>query len=448
MFPAFKSSFNRLNAGSSSGLGTIIGGLRGHTVLLIGGLLWLLAACSPTPGPDQVTIVPPTTEPGRPLSDQPTVPATHPTPTDVSLQDTFTVDGEERRFIELFRASNPSVVHVHVERRRPDTAMEEFRRRMLQAHQFAGFRGQISDPDGGSGFVFDDGLILTTNRIVKDAREIQITFADGTGSPAAFIGADPNTDLAVLKVSQLPATVKPLQIGDSDSLQVGQRVIALGNPLGHGGAMTAGVVSAKARNVSLEIQIDSGFFTAPDLIQTDAAILAGTVGGPLIDLDGEVVGVLGIDTLEYDAAGAMPAGGVGFSIPTSTVRRVVPVLLEEGRYPYPWLGIRAADMDPDVAQVMGLAFNQHGVLVVRVTPDSPAEKAGLRGGDRQVPELESSLLIGGDVIVGFQGRPVRDFSELVSLLFREGTVGETVTLSLIRDGEQIEVPLRLEERPQ
>lgn len=421
---------------------------RGYTLLLIGSVLGLLLACNLSTGLNQVTITMPVTAPEQSSLDQPAPVATQPTPTGTPLPAEIAVDGEERRFIELFEDVNPSVVHIHVERQRQAIATRIFRRRMLQAHEFAGFRGWISDPDGGSGFVLDaTGHILTTNRVVADARDIQITFADGTTTSAALIGADPNTDLAVLKVDRLPATAKSLQLGDSESLQVGQRVLALGNPLGYGGAMTAGVVGAKGRNVRLEIQVGNGFFTAPDLIQTDATILAGAVGGPLINLDGRVVGVLGIDTLMFDAAGDMPAGGVGFSIPTSTTKRVVPALLKEGRYTYPWLGLSARDLDPDLAQAIGLSPDQHGVLIDRITPDSPAAKAGLRGSDKLAPELGLGVLVGGDIIIGFQGHPVRNFDELVSLLFREGAVGETATLTTIRDGEQMQVPITLEERP-
>lgn len=413
-------------------------------------LLWLLVACSPSAGANRVSIALPATSPRQPtlvrlarLGTQLIAP---------SSPDDAAFDGEERRFIELFQASNPSVVHIHVDRGQSASAAEESRQRVFQAHDFAGFRGWISDPSGGSGFVYDEtGRVLTTNRVVSGAKAIQVTFADGTEAPATLVGSDPNTDLAVLLVSHLPKTARPLELGDSDSLQVGQRVLAIGNPLGHGGAMTAGVVSAKARNVSLEISVSdgtrTGFFTAPDLIQTDAAILAGCVGGPLINLEGQVVGLLGIDTRVFDVAGSTRAGGVGLSIPTSTVTRVVPVLLNEGRYPYPWLGISAMDLDPDLAEAVGLPSAQRGVLIARVTPGSPADKAGLRGGDREVSELGPNVLVGGDIITDFQGQPARGFDELVSLLFREGFVGETVTLAIIRDGKQVAVSVTLEERP-
>lgn len=413
-------------------------------------LLWLLVACSPSAGPGRVSIALPTAVPEQPTLARLARLGTR--PPDPSSPDDVTIDGEERRFIELFQESSPSVVHIHVDREQADGVAQESRRRVLRAHEFAGFRGWISDFNGGSGFVYDDtGLVLTTNRVVSGARAIQVTFADGTEFPATLIGSDPNTDLAVLMVSRVPKTAKPLRLGESDSLQVGQRVVAVGNPLGYGGAMTAGVVSAKARNVSLELSVSdgtgTGFFTAPDLIQTDATILAGCVGGPLIDLKGQVVGVLGIDTRVFDVAGSTRAGGVGLSIPTSTVIRVLPALLSDGRYPYPWLGISAMDLDPDLAEVVGLSPAQRGVLIARVTPGSPADKSGLRGGDREVPALGPNVLVGGDVITDFQGQPVSDFDQLVSLLFREGSVGDTVTLTIVRDGERIAVPVMLQERP-
>ncbi|MFQ5594868.1 MAG: S1C family serine protease [Anaerolineae bacterium] len=422
-------------------------------VRLIAPLLWVtLAGCSTTPGPRQVSIVPPTPAPDQPAPAHLARLESQPRPTAPSPSDDTIVDGEERRFIALFQESNPSVVHIHVDREQPDSVAGQSRRRIRRGRESTGFQGWISDPNGGSGFVYDDkGHLLTTNRVVSGARSIRVTFANGTEAPAKLIGSDPNTDLAVLMVSRLPQTAHPLKLGDSDSLQVGQRVVAVGNPLGFGGAMTSGVVSAKARNVSLEISVSdgarTGFFTAPDLIQTDAAILAGCVGGPLIDLKGQVVGVLGIDTRVFDVAGRTRAGGVGLSIPTSTIARVVPVLLKEGRYPYPWLGISAMDLNPDLAQAVDLPAAQRGVLIARVTPDSPADKAGLQGGNRESPALGSNVLVGGDVIVDFEGQPIGGFDELVSLLFREGTVGETVTLTIIRDGKEIAVPVTLEERP-
>jgi 2-alkenal reductase len=423
--------------------------------LLAGVLLSLGVACSIDADPD-LHLVTPTASPTQPLSGPPTltdrrspVLAAPPT-TNVIL------DGEEHQFADLFRAIGPSVVHVHVDRAETNTAEMERLRRMVNAHKFTGFRGYTSDPNGGSGFVFDaDGLILTTNRVVSDAEEVEITFADGTTVPAMILGADPNTDLAVLKVSEMPATARPLQLGDSDSLRVGQRVAALGNPLSFGNMMTAGIVSAKARNVSLEISVgegsNRGFFTAPDLIQTDATILEGAVGGPLVDLGGSVVGILGIDVneqREFRVLGDRPIGGIGLSIPTSTAQRVVPVLVAEGRYPYPWLGISAWDLDPEIAQAMGLSPAQRGVLIRDVTPGSPADQAGLQASTQEASELGFGALIGGDVIVAFQSQPVRNFDDLVSLLFREGTVGETVTVTVIRDGEQLDLPLVLQERPQ
>lgn len=421
------------------------------SLLLLSASLGLLLACSTTVslGSEQAgtpgeTLGPPATGSAQRVA---ALSAPRPTPALMQVVD----DGDERRSIELFEQISPSVVHVHVEREGAAGGQSTTSRRFLESHEdVAAFRGWISDPNGGSGFVLDtDGRVLTTNRLVADAPgEIEITFADGTQTSATVVGGDPNTDLAVLKVEEVPEGAAPLQFADSDDLRVGQRVAVVGNPLGYGGTMTTGIVSAKARNVSLEIQVDGGFFTAPDLIQTDAAVTAGMVGGPLVDLDGQVVGVAGIDTLAFDVAGQTRAGGVSLSIPTSTVKRVVPSLIEEGRYPYPWLGISATDLTPELAAAMDLPGNTRGVLVVRVTPDSPAAKAGLQTGDREiVTELGFTTIVGGDVIVAFQGQPVRTFDELVSLLFREGTVGETVSLTIIRDGEEIQAPLTLEERP-
>jgi 2-alkenal reductase len=421
-----------------------------RNLLFIGSILGLLLACNISVGMSQVSLIPVTGISDEPPSNGRAQGIAWPAPISGPPPAASTIDGEEQRLIALFERVNPSVVHIHTDRPRPGTGESLFVAPMRRGRGVAGFFGEISDPNGGSGFVLDnDRHILTTNRVVAGARQIQVTFADGTATSATVVGADRNTDLAVLEARELPVSAKPLELGNPDSLQVGQSVLALGNPLGYGGVMTSGIVSAKARNVTLELEIDRGFFTAPDLIQTDATIIPGATGGALINLDGQVVGVLGIDTLAFDAAGGTAAGGVGFSIPTSTIQRVVPVLLEEGRYRYPWLGVSApsGSMDPDWTQAMGLPPDQRGVLILKVTPGSPAAKAGLRGGDRQVPGLEPGLQVGGDIITAFQGQPVTTFSELVSLLFRQGTVGETVTLTIIRDGKEMLIPMTLEERP-
>ncbi|MBS1252524.1 MAG: Serine protease Do-like HtrA [Anaerolineales bacterium] len=424
-------AFDGLRAGPKFGL------------LFVSAVLVFLQACTGSAGLSPVSVNPAPAWIGLPAVAAPAPPLA--LPASVQIVD----DGDERRFVELFEQINPSIVHVHVDREGEASTREALGRRVLQAHGFGGFRGWVSDPNGGSGFLLDgEGHVLTTNRVIAGvAGDIEVTFADGTSAPATLVGADANTDLAVLEVDRAPTTATPLQFADSDSLRVGQRVAALGNPLGYGSAMTVGIVSATARNVSLEIQIDGGFFTVPDLIQTDATVIAGMVGGPLVDLDGRVIGVMGVDTLGFDAAGSTRAGGVSLSVPTSTISRVVPFLLEKGRYPYPWLGVSARDLDPQTATAMNLPPDQHGVLVVRVSSGSPAEKAGLRGGDREAPELGLGVLVGGDVIVGFEGEPVSSFDQLVSLLFRKGTVGETVTLAIIRDGESAQMPLTLEERP-
>lgn len=359
-------------------------------------------------------------------------------------------DGEEQHFVELYKSTRSGIVHIHVERNGEPTARQQFQADLLQAHDFAGFRGRISDPNGGSGFVVDDdGYVVTTNRVIANAASIDVTFHDGTVVPARVVGRDPNTDLAVLKVDRLPDGVRPFGLADSDQLEVGRRAVALGNPLGYGTAMSVGVISAKARNVRVEIQAGDGLFTAPDLLQTDAAITPGMTGGPLVNLDGDVVGILGIDTWLYDASDEQRVGGVGLCIPTSTLERVLPSLLTEGRYRYPWLGVAAwsAPLDAELAAAIDVPAGQPGVLILDVTPDSPADKAGLRGGDTPVPEIDPALEIGGDLVVAFEGHEVHDFDQLVSLLFREGRVGQTVTLTIIRDGETMNVELLLKERP-
>jgi S1-C subfamily serine protease len=290
---------------------------------------------------------------------------------------------------------------------------------------------------GGSGFVLDtDGHIVTNNHVVEGARQILIRFADDTTVEAELVGADADSDLAVILVDVPVDLLKPVRLGDSSALRVGQRAIAVGNPFGFEQTMTTGIISALGRVVRQE-----NGFSLPQLIQTDAAINPGNSGGPLLDSKGQVIGV---NTLIFSNSGS--SSGVGFAVPVDTVRRVVPALVATGRYADPWLGISGLTITPAVAEALTLPVEQ-GVLVQVVVEDGPANQAGLRGNDQQV-ELDGSILpTRGDIIVAIDGLETRDMDDLIVYL-AEKVVGQSVILDIIRGDERQSVEVSLAERPQ
>ncbi len=294
-------------------------------------------------------------------------------------------------------------------------------------------------PDGngtGSGFMLDtEGHIVTNNHVVEGAERIQVRFADDTTAEAEVVGTDADSDLAVIRVDVPSSRLKPVELGDSATLRVGQRAIALGNPFGLEQTMTTGIISALGRVVRQE----SGF-SLPQLIQTDAAINPGNSGGPLLDSQGRVIGVT---TLIFSRSGSN--AGVGFAVPADTVKRVVPSLIAIGRYADPWLGIQGLTLTPLIAEALEFPV-ERGVLVQEVVQGGPANEAGLRAGDRQV-EFEGGLLAtGGDIIVAIDGVPVQGMDDLIVYL-ADTKVGQTVTLTMLRDGEKQTVEMTLEERP-
>jgi 2-alkenal reductase len=295
----------------------------------------------------------------------------------------------------------------------------------------------------GSGFVIDkEGHIVTNNHVVVDAQEMQVTFADGRVSTARLIARDEDSDLAVLQVDVDPERLFPLELGDSSSLRVGQRVIAIGNPWELGGTMTVGIVSALGRSLQSRFTT-RGYYSIPDIIQTDAAINPGNSGGPLLDSHGRVIGVNSAIRSE-DLANS----GVGFAIPVDIVKRVVPALISEQRFRYPYLGIYSDSYFTvaEVADVLDLPV-QHGVLITGISQGGPASEAGLRGGDQQIEIWGQTVETGGDIILAIDDYEVRDFADMISYLVRETTVGQEVILTILRDGETLQTPLTLGERP-
>ena len=326
------------------------------------------------------------------------------------------VTGIERSYdyslIDIFEKSEESVVQVNV------------------------LRGE-SDGGMGSGFVYsDDGYIITNQHVVRDAQKVTVTFLDGEAYIGDVVGRDRDLDIAVVKVNPSNTYIQPIKIGDSSKLKVGEKIAAIGNPFGLSGSMTSGIVSQIGRLLPQE----SGY-SIPDVIQTDAAINPGNSGGPLINMKGEVVG---INTAIQSATGEF--SGIGFAVPSNTVKKVVPILIEKGEFSHPWMGISGTDVDPELAEVRGLNSSK-GFLVVSVIEGSPAEQAGLLGVTETKEVDGREFAMDGDIIISIDGKTVRKISDILVHLQREKSIGDEMILSVNRGGEVLELTMILEERP-
>jgi len=289
----------------------------------------------------------------------------------------------------------------------------------------------------GSGFVIDhEGHIATNYHVIEGANTIQVSFLDGNITDANRVGEDPYSDLAVIKVNPDITKLYPVVLGNSSELAVGEPVAAIGNPFGLSDTITAGIVSALGRDLEAP-----GHYRIVDIIQVDAAINPGNSGGPLVNLEGQVVGV---NTAIISGSGTF--AGVGFAIPSDTVRRELPDLIATSQYKHPWVGITGIDVNLAIAQYIDLEKPQ-GFLVIDVIPDSPAEDADLRGGNQTVVIDGREIKIGGDVIVGIDGLNVRTLNDLVVYTERNKRPGDTVSFTIIRDDQEIIKSLTLGERP-
>ena len=318
--------------------------------------------------------------------------------------------------VELFKKSEEGVVKIKVER----------------------ISSQGDTGGVGSGFVYDNlGHIITNAHVVDGADKATVTFLDGSQYNAEIIGKDKFTDIAVIKVSEKPRLLHPLEIGDSSLLQVGEQVAAIGNPFGLSGSMTSGIVSQIGRLLPSQ---NSGF-SIPDVIQTDAAINPGNSGGPLLNMRGQVIG---INTAIQSITGEF--SGIGFAVPSNTVSKIVPTLIEEGKYPHPWIGIVGQDIDPVLAKVLDLK-QAKGFLVMTVVDGSPADKAGLKGMSQTKVIDGKEYPVDGDIIISVDGKEVRKISDILIHLQREKSVGDEMVLGILRDGDFMDLTLKLVERP-
>jgi S1-C subfamily serine protease len=355
------------------------------------------------------------------------------TPTPLPEEMVVEADVEEQLIINLYARVSPSVVNINI-----IGAIEEFSHPEVPGFPESPFPEEFFQRGPGSGFVIDtDGHIVTNNHVVEGARRIQVHFSDDTEAEAEVVGTDPDTDLAVIKVDVPAAMLHPVELGESDTLRVGQRAIAIGNPFGFERTVTTGIISAVGR-----VLRQSSGFSLPNLIQTDAAINPGNSGGPLLDSRGKVIGV---NTIIFTNSGF--SSGVGLAIPVNTVKRVVPELIETGRFAHPWLGISGYSINFELAEVLDLPVDR-GVLVGEVIRDGPSAQAGLRGGQRQVlvEGFIEPIIAGGDIITTINDTGVGSMDDLITYL--ESTmVGQEVELTILRDGDEQHLTVKLDERP-
>ena len=284
----------------------------------------------------------------------------------------------------------------------------------------------------GSGFIYNDkGYIVTNNHVVENAKVVDITFINGDRYTANITGTDPFSDLAVIKINENTTGLpKPLVVGNSSALRVGDQVVAIGNPFGLDSSMTTGIVSQIGRLLS----IDERGFSIPNAIQTDALINPGNSGGPLLNMKGEVIGV--------NTAGIFP-GGIGLAVPSNTVLRIIPILMEEKNYTHPWLGVTGNTLTADLAKREKVDRTLKGVIIDNLVRSSPADLAGLNGSNiNQYGEKR-----GGDIVTAVDGKQILKMEDLISYLELNKAVNENATLSVYRDGEIIDKQVTLKSRP-
>ena len=306
----------------------------------------------------------------------------------------------------------------------------------------------FTDSGQGSGFVYDDrGHIITNYHVIEGAQTVEVRFTSGFMAYGTVVGTDLDSDLAVVKVDAPTDDLHPLPLGDSSALKVGQTVIAIGNPFGLESTMTVGIISALGRTLDSQHSTpDGAIFSAGDIIQTDAASNPGNSGGPLFNLNGEVIGInRAIRTFSQNNEGDPINSGIGFAVSINIVKRVAPVLIETGQYDYPYLGISSSNsLSLDAVNALGLK-QFTGAYVTAVVPGGPADQAGIRAGTE--PTNFPTLLAGGDLIVAIDGREVRTFDDLLAYLITNKGPGDEVVLRVLRGDEKVDITVTLDKRP-
>lgn len=366
----------------------------------------------------------------------PAATATPEDPVVTKLDANAIVAAQEQVMVNIYQNLLPSIVHIRVSTKLDTDSSFPSDPRLPLPQDPRDFFQQGE----GSGFVWDDeGHIVTNNHVIQGAERVIVTFTDRVQIEAKVIGTDPDSDLAVLKLEEPKEGSKPVTLGDSDSLQVGQLAVAIGNPFGQQFTMTSGIVSALGRTISSSNSV----FSIPEVVQTDAPINPGNSGGPLLDRLGRVIG---INTQIISRSGV--SSGVGFSVPINIAKRVIPALIEDGHYDYSWLGITGSSLRSEIATHMDLPKNTEGALIIQVSQDSPAEKAGFVGSDETFTIDGIEFPSGGDVIVGIDGTTINQMGDLIAYLVSNTQPGDKVVMEVIRGGQgHIELDVTLGKRP-
>ncbi len=329
---------------------------------------------------------------------------------------------KESQLNTIYVTSLPSIVHIKVRQTIP------------------GFFQNQERTGEGSGFIWDDkGHIVTNYHVVATASIVDVEFADGTQYPASVIGLDPNSDLAILKVDSNDKTLIPLNLGDSTNVKVGNHTIVIGSPFGQEFSMSSGIVSAIKRTVPSQ----NAMFSIPNVIQTDAAINPGNSGGPLMDIDGNVIG---INSQIISRSGGNQ--GIGFAIPINSVKKIIPTLIRGEKFEYPYIGITGMDLNTNLKNALKIDLNVNGVMVVDVVKGSPADLGGLLGYTGTVSDNNNSYPSGGDILTAINTMPIKSMGDLLTILFSDHSPGDSVTFTILRDSNQLDLDITLIARPQ
>lgn len=353
-------------------------------------------------------------------------PDTQVQPSSVGLNDSAVTFSQDSVLTSLFKKTEDSVVQITSKVSTVDNTV------IINGQPLSGQSTRL-----GSGFIYDkEGYIVTNNHVVEGSSTVNVTFIDGNTYTAKVVGVDPDNDIAVIQIVDnfSDEALIPLTLGNSSEMLPGQQVIAIGNPFGLSDTMTTGIVSAVGRLMPNE----NVGYSIPDVIQVDAAINPGNSGGPLLNMQGEVVGMnTAIKTNTGDFS------GIGFAIPSNTIERIVPVLIKNGTYQHPYLGISGRTMDPDISLANGLPRNFKGVMVEKVIAGGPANKAGMIAATLD----NNNIPHGGDIITAIDGHPMKTIDDVISYLDDEKSVGDKVVLTVIRQGKSLDLTATLGARP-
>jgi len=329
---------------------------------------------------------------------------------------------KESQLNTIYSTSLPSIVHIKVRQTVP------------------GLFQNLEQTGQGSGFVWDtEGHIVTNYHVVANASIVDVEFSDGSQYPASVIGLDPNSDLAIIKVNSNGKILTPLNLGDSTNVKVGNHTIVIGSPFGQEFSMSSGIISAIKRTVPSQ----NAMFSIPNVIQTDAAINPGNSGGPLMDINGNVIG---INSQIISRSGGNQ--GIGFAIPINSVKKIIPTLIKGEKFEYPYIGITGMDLHTNLKKALEIDSEIKGVMIVDIVKGSPADLGGLLGYTGTVSGNDNSYPSGGDILTAINTIPIKSMSDLLSLLFSDYSPGDSVTFTILRDSNSIDLDITLISRPQ